>query len=79
MKGVLNDQPVGPSHIQFASRFSRARSYCLYVVERAGTGEDARIVRIQDPAGKTGTFTFDCGWLNVAEVDGAVGSDSERG
>ena len=26
------------------------------------------LVRIQVPAGKARTFTFDCGWLGVAEV-----------
>ena len=27
------------------------------------------IVRIQDPAGRARTFTFDHGWIDVADVD----------
>jgi hypothetical protein len=41
-------------------------AYRLYVVEHAGQ-HDGRIVRIQDPAGKARTFTFDHGWLSVAD------------
>ena len=43
-------------------------AYWLYVVERAGM-DSARIVRIQDPAGNVRTFTFDHGWLDIAELD----------
>jgi hypothetical protein len=35
-------------------------------VEQAGS-ETGRIVRIQNPAGKARTFTFDHGWLRVAD------------
>ena len=56
------------SHTQFKFAQEHGDAYWLYVVERAGT-DDARIVRIQDPAGKAKTFTFDKGWLAVAEVD----------
>ena len=42
--------------------------YWLYVVENAGTGSP-NIVKIQDPAGKARTFTFDHGWREVAAVD----------
>ena len=38
-------------------------------VEHAGDAT-LRIVRIQDPAGKARTFTFDHGWTDVAEPDG---------
>jgi hypothetical protein len=36
------------------------------------------IVRIQDPAGKTRTFTFDRGWLAIADAgpDSADGGSS---
>ena len=40
-------------------------SYWLYVVENAGT-DSPNIVRIQDPAGKARTFTFDHGWLAMS-------------
>ena len=65
MKGSLQDRPVGLSRTQFDHARVRGADYWLYVVERAGC-EDARIVRIQDPAGKAKTFTFDKGWLDVA-------------
>lgn len=32
---------------------------------------NSRILRIQDPAGKAQTFTFDRGWIEVAGVDRA--------
>lgn len=68
MKGSLQDRPVGLSRTQFECARKRGADYWLYVVERAG-GKDARIVRINDPAGRARTFTFDKGWLDVAETD----------
>lgn len=68
MTGRLADRPVGLSHTQFDCARDHGEAYWLYVVERAGTDE-ARVVRIQDPAGKAGTYTFDHGWLAVAEID----------
>lgn len=64
----LTDRPVGLSHTQFEYARERGEAYWLYVVERAGTDE-ARLVRIQNPAGKARTFTFDHGWLDIAETD----------
>ncbi len=69
MSGSLEDRPVGLSHTQFNYAIKRRGSYWLYVVEHADDEQKARIVRIQDPAGKAQTFTFDRGWLNVAIVD----------
>ena len=68
MKGNLDDRAVTMSHAQFKCAQERGDAYWLYIVERAGS-DAARIVRIQDPAGKAKTFTFDKGWLQVAEVD----------
>lgn len=68
MTGSLRDRPVGLSHIQFDCAREHGQAYWLYVVERAGAN-DARIVRIQDPAGKARTFTFDHGWLDIAAMD----------
>lgn len=65
MTGTLRDRPVGLSRTQFEWARQRGDAYWLYVVERAGTS-DAEIVRIQDPAGKAMTFTFDHGWRAVA-------------
>lgn len=67
MTRSLEDRPVGMSATQFECAREHGESFWLYVVERAGTSE-ARIVRIQDPAGKARTFTFDEGWLEVAEI-----------
>ena len=66
MTGTLDDRPVGISRTQFELAEKHRDKYWLYIVERAETS-DAKIVRIQDPAGKAKTFTFDQGWRAVAE------------
>jgi hypothetical protein len=71
MRGGLNSRPVGLSRAQFDCARKYGTAYWLYVVEYADDAEKARMVRIQDPAGKARTFTFDKGWLGVAEVDSA--------
>jgi hypothetical protein len=68
MTGSLFDRPVGISRTQFDYARIKGSNYWLYVVEHTGT-PDAHIVRIQDPAGKAATFTFDRGWLAVAEPE----------
>jgi hypothetical protein len=68
MTGSLHNRPVGLSRTQFEHAREHGEMYWLYVVEHAET-DHARIVRIQDPAGKARTFTFDHGWLDVANVD----------
>lgn len=69
MTGTLKSRPVGLSRTQFETAQEHGDRYWLYVVERAGSREGARIVQIQDPVGKARTFTFDHGWLSVAKVD----------
>jgi len=69
MTGDFQSRPVGLSHTQFETAQERGLQYWLYVVEHAGSPDEARSIRIQDPAGKALTFTFDHGWLNVAEPD----------
>jgi hypothetical protein len=76
MTGSLRDRPVGLSHTQFECARQHREAYWLYVVENAADPEKARVVRIQDPAGKARTFTFDSGWLDIAEVDGAADADT---
>jgi hypothetical protein len=39
-------------------------------------GRTPAFIRVQDPAGKARTFTFDRGWLAVADVD--VEQDHQR-
>jgi hypothetical protein len=74
MTGSLAERPVGMSHTQFACAQARGRAYWLYVVERATDARSARILKIQDPAGSTRTFTFDQGWAAIATAEG-LGSD----
>lgn len=71
MTGSLHDRPVGLSHTQFECARKRGQAYWIYVVEHTGSAEEMRLVRIQDPAGKARTFTFDHGWLDIADVDAA--------
>lgn len=70
MKGEFRSRPVGLSHTQFDCARREGRNYWLYVVENASDPEKARIIRIQDPAGKAKTYCFDYGWISVAEIDG---------
>jgi len=67
MSGSFHDRPATMSHTQFDFAREHGDAYWLYVIERAGT-EQAQIIRIQNPSGKAQTFTFDHGWLAVADV-----------
>ena len=67
MAGTLRDRSVGLSRTQFEYAQEHGKAYWLYVVENAGDAQQARIIRIQDPAGKARTFTFDRGWIAVSE------------
>ena len=62
MTGTLQDRPVGMSHTQFDHAYRHGASFWLYVVEHAADSGKTRVVRIQDPAGKARTFTYDSGW-----------------
>ena len=68
MTGTLDNHPVGLSKTQFEYAQECGSAYWLYVVERAGDSEAAHILRIQNPAGKAQTFTFDHGWRASALV-----------
>jgi hypothetical protein len=67
MKEALEDRPVGISSAQFEFARQHGEQFWLYVVERANDPDRARIIKIKDPVGKAGTFTFDKGWSSVAE------------
>ena len=69
MTGTLNDRPVGMSHAQFNLALEKREAYWLYVVEGASDIEKAQILKIQDPAGQARTFTFDRGWISIAQAD----------
>ncbi|MCX6842046.1 MAG: DUF3883 domain-containing protein [candidate division WOR-3 bacterium] len=67
MTRSLQNRPVTMSDTQFRCAQEHREAYWLYIVEQAGT-DSARIVRIQNPAGKAQNFTFDRGWIHVADV-----------
>ncbi len=75
MTGGLRSRPVGLSRTQFDHAREHGSRYWLYVVEHANSRQQARIVRIQNPAGKARTFTFDHGWLKVSDVTEPGGSE----
>jgi len=68
IRASLDKHPVGLSKAQFEFAAKLGDAAWLYVVERAD-GEDVCILRIQDPAGRAKTFTFDEGWRKVAQVE----------
>jgi hypothetical protein len=76
MTGGLDDRPVGLSRTQFECAREHGADYWLYVVEHAES-ERARILRIRDPWGKARTFTFDHGWIDVAQPDVAQPNDTD--
>ncbi len=71
MSRDLLSRPATLSHTQFEHAREHGEAYWLYVVERAGSDE-AHIVRIQNPAGRDSTYTFDHGWRVAAEADTAT-------
>ena len=68
MNGTLKDRPVGLTRTQFECARTHGRAFWLYVVENAAAPEQARVLRIQDPVGNAGTYTFDHGWIAVARI-----------
>lgn len=77
MKGCLEDRPVGLSSVQFEFARQHGDQYWLYVVEHADD-DHARIVKIKDPVGRSGTFTFDKGWVSVANIDTIQSEDGSE-
>ncbi len=67
MSGTFDNRPATLSKTQFEFAQRKGNSCWLYVVENAGNPTQSRLIRIKDPAGKAQTFTFDKGWLEVAE------------
>lgn len=69
MTGSLADRPVGLSRTQFDLAVKKGGAYWLYIVERADDDDQFKVLRIQDPATRTRTFTFDRGWVSAAQLD----------
>lgn len=67
MSGTLQNRPATLSKTQFDLARKREDAYWLYVVENAGDPAQIHIVKIQNPAGKAQTFTFDRGWIALSE------------
>lgn len=67
MSSSLEDRPVGLSKLQFDLAAQKGDAFWLYVVEWANDDKRSRILRIQDPARKAKTFTFDRGWVDIAQ------------
>ena len=57
---------IGLSRTQFEMAMDRGENYWLYIVEYAENPDKARIIRIQDLAGKSENFIFDHGWGKLA-------------
>jgi hypothetical protein len=77
MTGTLRGRPVCLSRTQFEAAARHGEAYWLYVVEQASSPAQARILRIQNPAGKARSFTFDQGWLSVAKVTAPISGEEE--
>ena len=67
MAGRLSGRPVSLSHAQFD--WAREHGAAYWACGAGGHGRGASLVRIKNPAGRASTFTFDHGWLDIAEVD----------
>lgn len=68
MSGSLVNRPVGLSPMQIEHARRHGDQYWLYVVEHAASDTQARILKIRNPFGAAGTFTFDRGWEAIAEI-----------
>lgn len=68
MTGGLDSRPVCLSRAQFEMAWAKRADYWLYVVEYATDPAAARVQKIQDPAGRARSYTFDRGWCEVAQA-----------
>ena len=66
MTAALEDSVATLSATQFEFAQEKGNAFWLYIVERADSPDRAKIIPIQDPAGKARAFTFDKGWLQAA-------------
>lgn len=67
MAASLESRPATMTHTQFDHARKHGDAYWLFIVEYAGDEEARRLLRIQNPAGRARTYTFDRGWAEVAE------------
>jgi len=68
MSGSWESRPVTLTRREFEEAQRRREAYWLYVVEQAGSLDHARILKVQNPAGKAQSYAFDHGWLAIAET-----------
>ena len=69
MTSNLKVRPVGITKTQFEYARKYGAAYWLYIVEDVNDLEKFRIVKIQDPFGHAETFTFDYGWIEIAQKE----------
>lgn len=67
MTGTLDNRPAGLTRAQFEMACAKRGAYWLYVVENATDMSSIRVLKIQDPAGRARTFTFDKGWRAIGQ------------
>ncbi len=60
-----DSHPANLTPTQFDMARAKGEAYWLYVVEHVGT-DQATVIRINNPAGRASTYTFDKGWRVVA-------------
>ena len=65
MSATMENRPATMTRTQFEKAQEEREAFWLYVLENADS-DSPHLVKIQDPAGKGQTFTFDKGWLAVA-------------
>lgn len=65
MSSSLQVRSVALSHTQFAFGLAQGEHYWLYIVENVRSPHPL-IAKIQNPAGRARSFTFDRGWNSVA-------------
>ena len=63
MSGSLENRPATMTRTQFHTALELGEKYWLYVVEYADDRERSRIKKIQDPARRVQTFTFNRSWF----------------
>ena len=73
MSVTMENRPATMTRTQFEKAQEEREAYWLYVLENADT-DSPHLVKIQDPAGKGQTFTFDKGWLAFAASEASEAS-----
>ena len=68
MTGSLEQRSVRLPYTQFKFARQRGEAFWLFIVEYATNPTKAQIVKIHTLVVHARTFTFDKGWLEIAEL-----------